>query len=175
MLVGICMTPIIMVPRNLFRHLIPRMSRRGFLWGKLRQSRVLLSKQRLNLLLLLWLKLDTLELSAEISTPLKKPPWCLYLPIPYWSLPNLLLSTLVPNLVPRSQLPSIALELWWINYPVKGSSLQGFLQRSVSAGQNLPTTNNAAFPADSRNPGIFFRVCTLLSAFPAASSTERNY
>lgn len=54
-----------MVPRNLFRHLIPRMSRRGFLWGKLRQSRVLLSKQRLNLPLLLWLKLDTLWSSLQ--------------------------------------------------------------------------------------------------------------
>lgn len=132
MLVGICVTRIIMIPKNLFRHLIPRMSWRGFIWGKLRQRRVLLSRQRLNLLLLLWLKLDTL--SGALCRDFHSTEEAILVAV----LTHSLLVFAKPFVVhldsrscPKVQLPAQHCPGALLNYPVKGSFLQGFLQRNV--------------------------------------------
>lgn len=139
--------------KNLFRHLIPRMSWRGFVWGKLRQRRVSLSRQRLNLLLLLWLQLDTLSgalwrdfhsteeatLVAVLAHSLLVPPKPFVVHLDSKSCP--------------SCLPSIALELWWITQ-LKDLLCRGFCREGFEQDKTCPQQTMLCFLLIAANKGF---------------------
>lgn len=123
--------------------------------------------------------------------------WNLYLPLPCWSLPNLLLSilqfhmetkpretpsyagfeTLIQNFVKKSQLPARQSRR---STDELSGPFCAVVKRLLTAGdlawkgitRRKPAHNNRC--ADSMNQGIFFRYSSLLFGFPSPSFPEEN-